>query len=51
LDGRGGKVDFNKFLTTEDIKKRLSFEKQVEQMFITSCQKSNKTTVGILRAV
>ncbi|GGG15554.1 transposase [Paenibacillus albidus] len=34
-----------------EIDKHLSFEKQVEQMLISACRKSNKTTVEFLRAV
>jgi hypothetical protein len=31
--------------------KNLAFEKRVEQMLISSCQKSNKTTVSLLREI
>lgn len=32
-----------------EIDKHLAFEKQVEQMLISACQKSNNTTVQMLR--
>lgn len=32
-----------------DLSKNLAFEKQVEQMLISACQKSNRTTVYSLR--
>lgn len=34
-----------------DLGKSLSFEKRVEQMLISACQKSNKTTINSLRGV
>lgn len=34
-----------------EIDKHLAFEKQVEQMLISACQKSNKTTVNLLRGI
>lgn len=34
-----------------EIDKHLSFEKQVEQMLVSACRKSNKTTVEFLRTV